>query len=366
MEKVLGRYDDSNMCDYLKPVWETERIYDETCLILGEEGSAELLFEPAGGVIIRNLELTETYVEGKDYIVNGKKITRVKGGKLPYFEMDKYFTDKPDNDVVIIEFTDNEFGNKGKFLAFGEGRFLPSRQIAVTYDKKGEWEGEKPQKDNRINKFLSKLKTDKKLNVIFYGDSITVGANASGTEPGLFTSPFMPDYTNLVKDYLEKKYDADVTYYNKSTGGWDVKAGVEHFSERIEPIAKGNDLIVFAYGMNDTYTEVNVYSERVKKLIDSYKALNPDGEILLIAPMLPNSQTKRLGNQWVFEDALKEIAKEYTSVAVAPITSLFKYFESTGKRTRDILANNVNHPNDFGHRAYAQVILKTLLGDEFN
>ena len=36
------------------------------------------------------------------------------------------------------------------------------------------------------------------------------------------------------------------------------------------------------------------------------------------------------------------------------------------KNLRDTLSNNVNHPNDFMHRVYAQVALKTLLGDEFS
>ena len=35
------------------------------------------------------------------------------------------------------------------------------------------------------------------------------------------------------------------------------------------------------------------------------------------------------------------------------------------KSLQDTLSNNVNHPNDFMHRVYAQVALKTLLGDAF-
>ncbi len=35
------------------------------------------------------------------------------------------------------------------------------------------------------------------------------------------------------------------------------------------------------------------------------------------------------------------------------------------KRFQDFTGNNVNHPNDFLVRAYAQVMLKTTLGDIF-
>ena len=43
-------------------------------------------------------------------------------------------------------------------------------------------------------------------------------------------------------------------------------------------------------------------------------------------------------------------------------TPLSLWAEKTGKPTRDLLANSINHPNDFGVRLYAQTILKTLIG----
>ena len=36
-----------------------------------------------------------------------------------------------------------------------------------------------------------------------------------------------------------------------------------------------------------------------------------------------------------------------------------------GKRSYDINSSNVNHPNDFIHRVYAQTVLKVLLGDDY-
>ena len=60
-----------------------------------------------------------------------------------------------------------------------------------------------------------------------------------------------------------------------------------------------------------------------------------------------------------------DLANQYDNVGVAKISSTFLWLESQGKKTRDLLANSVNHPNDFGVRIYAQVLLKTLLGEEF-
>ena len=70
-------------------------------------------------------------------------------------------------------------------------------------------------------------------------------------------------------------------------------------------------------------------------------------------------------HQPLFEKLLLELREKYDRVGVANVSTAFFWLEEQGKQTRDVLANSVNHPNDFGVRLYAQVLLKTLLGDEF-
>ena len=52
-------------------------------------------------------------------------------------------------------------------------------------------------------------------------------------------------------------------------------------------------------------------------------------------------------------------------IAVADVQAVTDAIEKTGKKTRDTIANNVNHSNDFIIRLYAQVILKTVFGSEY-
>ena len=60
------------------------------------------------------------------------------------------------------------------------------------------------------------------------------------------------------------------------------------------------------------------------------------------------------------EDYLPELlALEEEGTAVADLTSIHKYL-ITKKRYFDMTGNNVNHPNDFFARFYAQVILQTV------
>ena len=129
--------------------------------------------------------------------------------------------------------------------------------------------------------------------------------------------------------------------------------------------AENIDLLVLGFGMNDIHTHRELYAELIEGMIDTYLTANPNGSVMLVSPMNPNTQTAWLGNQRYFEEDLQGIAADRDNVAVAQVNSVFTQLEASGKVTRDWLANNINHPNDFGVRIYAQVLLKTLAGDDF-
>ena len=97
-------------------------------------------------------------------------------------------------------------------------------------------------------------------------------------------------------------------------------------------------------------------------MVCRFKDFNPNGEVVLVAPMLPNVETDWLKNQPLFAEKLYELEREYSFVSVADMTQMHWDVLATGKRYRDMTGNNINHPNDFIARIYAQVILKTLLG----
>ena len=97
-----------------------------------------------------------------------------------------------------------------------------------------------------------------------------------------------------------------------------------------------------------------------------------NGSVLLVSPMQPNTQSSMVaGTQSKWDSALNEVknSSEYASknVALAKVHTMFsELLTVSGKLSRDYLGNNVNHPNDFGVRIYAQVVLKTLCGDDFS
>ena len=66
-----------------------------------------------------------------------------------------------------------------------------------------------------------------------------------------------------------------------------------------------------------------------------------------------------------YQNALIELSEEYDCVGVATVLNSVQSVYATGKRFRDCTGNNVNHPNDFMMRVYAQTILYSMFGEDY-
>jgi lysophospholipase L1-like esterase len=145
-----------------------------------------------------------------------------------------------------------------------------------------------------------------------------------------------------------------------AVGGWSTGDGLKAFDERV--LVENSDLLILGFGMNDRGTPVENYKNMIEEMVVRFHQYAPQGEIVLIAPMLPNIETDWLKNQPLFAEKLYELEKKYSFVGVADMTQIHWDILNAGKRYRDMTGNNINHPNDFIARIYAQVILKTILG----
>ena len=355
-----------NITDYLQPFWKGKKIVNETLMFVGKSDVGVLLYKPDKIISVKNYFLDKEYSQNVDYKIEGKKFFRLNE-KIPYWEESDYYT---------LNFEHYRIGaNKEicarlggeRFLKYGEGDTFTKKQLAVSYFHEDKWNGPVPQgKSDKFVNVIRKLKGGKPCKFLFYGDSISTGCNASGTEQGGNTSPHMPPFPDLICDYLREKYRADIELINTSVGGMSTKWGLDNIDERV--IAYSPDMVFIAFGMNDPATPRSRYKEMVTEMIEkTHKAL-PDTAIMLVSSILPNNESDEtwFANQCVFHIDLAEIEKEYAFVGLADVTVMQEHMLKTGKRYRDMTANNINHPNDFGHRLYAQVILTTLLGKDFD
>ena len=355
-----------NLTEYLQPFWKSRKIVNETLMFVGKSDVGVFLYEPEKIISVKNYFLDTVYRENADYKTEGKKFLRLSE-KIPYWEESDYYS---------LTFEHYRIGaNKEicarlggeRFLKYGEVDTFTKKQLAVSYVHKDEWDGPIPQgKSDKFVNVIRKLKKGSPCKFLFYGDSISTGCNASGTAQGGNVSPYMPPFPNLICDYLRGKYRSEIELINTSVGGMATKWGLDNIDERV--IAYSPDIVFIAFGMNDPATPRAVYKAMVKEMIDkTHKAL-PDTEIMLVSSILPNNESDEtwFANQCVFHIDLAELEKEYSFVGLSNVTVMQEHMLKTGKRYRDMTANNINHPNDFGQRLYAQVILTTLLGKDFD
>lgn len=356
----MSRYD---LKTYLLPYWDTREIYQETVVFLEGETEAPLLYAAQDILSVKNYGLNIVYEAGKDYeLSEDGRLVLTPNSSIPRFPIDEYYLTEPDDRVIKVNNEKASVALEGDhWLNFFENDELTSVQISVCYRHKQAWKGPIPEgKGEKIPRFLSKLENGENVTMLFYGDSITTGAQSSGFEQ---VSPQADIWPVMVKKYIEAEYGVGVNYINKAVGGYTTNQGAQNFGNGVN--RSGVDLLVLAFGMNDQNTALSKYKSLIQSMIEDFRRENPEGEIVLVSAMTPSYETDWYGNQPIFKQALYELEKGYNGCVCADVTSIFEYLFEAGKRFRDVTVNNVNHPNDFAARLYAQVLLKTIFGDSF-
>ena len=361
-EEVYGMHfvetaplDSYSLDTWLVPYWDGYITYHESVMFVGDDG-APLLYKPEDIFSVRSWDLKTEYVEGVDYEVKDGKIYRLEGSAMPHFTWNEFY---PTSKATSVSGNAYEGTNK-PFVFFAEGTYFHKNQVFVTYNHQKDESLFVPKKSEKLHKFIDKLEKGEEVNLVFFGDSITAGANASGRGDNP-QAPYTPMWTKMVTSALEAKYPkAKINYTNTAVGGKETNWGIENLESEVN--AHKPDLVVLGFGMNDGKKSTEAFAANIKKMVDGILAKNPDCEIALIGTMLPHSETVYYRDQHLQEAALCGLAKSYTNVDVIPMTSVHKSLLEH-KRYFDMTGNNVNHPNDFLIRVYAQTILKVLIGE---
>jgi|GEM_PF-1115517 len=362
---------------YLSPVWTGNVVYQETAMFYTGRDEISLLYPIKDIVAVRSYDLNTLYEEGVDYTVTiDGKLNIENGSGIPVYTGD----------------TNAQISNAA----------CPAHQISVTYTHDEVWQdgydpGVKPEPQlDKLTNLHNKLKNKQKTNIVFYGDSIMVGWNASGlnqptlnwnalpsgktaealynAQPNYVASmniaPYMPSWPNMVVDSLKSTYGySDIHMINKAVGStyssWGAaKANIDFQFKNTNP-----DLVVIGFGMNEaaTLTGVADYKTNILNMINNIltddgtngDVYYPDAEFLLVSRMTRADSAIDAEVLAAIETALLEIAAGFDNVAVAPVASMFENITES-KEYIDYTGNNVNHPNDFGARIYAQTVLSVL------
>jgi hypothetical protein len=147
---------------------------------------------------------------------------------------------------------------------------------------------------------------------------------------------------------------SEVNLKNHAVGGWTSLQGL---GDAEALAAERPDLVLIAYGMNDNLQlEASSFRANIAGILAKVRAGNPAAEFILVAGMCGNTDWAPIRPEAFarFRDTL--LTLQAPGVVCADVTSV--WLEVMRRKIfLDVTGNGVNHPNDFAHRLYAQVIL---------
>ncbi|MFZ4262515.1 SGNH/GDSL hydrolase family protein [Sphingobacterium sp. HJSM2_6] len=338
---------------YLQPFLVADTIYDELVMPISEQEGliqGSLLFPAKSILRIRNTYLDKNYEKGIDWDYQDGKLFIPKTSKIPFFRRDELLLTEEKKGASLPG------KQKGTFVLFSEGELLRSKQIAVTYvpNKSNRDKGLKLTMTRNLPLTSQKLKKNKQLHVVFWGNSIETGANSSAFQK---VAPFMPDWAKLFIYNLRRSFSDQITFKNLAVGGMAASWGLDQVGQVIE---EKPDLVVIGFGMNDGTAGVpeKTFLEQIKGMISKIRASNPNCEFIIINTMVANPASIHNNIQTNYRSGI--LAMQGKGIAVADMTYWHQWLLNY-KAYEDMTGNNINHTNDYLSRWYAQVLSSLLI-----
>lgn len=346
------RYDAS----LLEPFWESDVVREEPVLFVRDPDSGEargqLMFPAAEIIAVTRSDRSTTYQPARDYRwTAGSQSIVIPADSQIATHLPSDLRRPPGSQPYRLTHRDG-----GDEIRFGATLEYHQMQTWVTYRKADAHWPVPPPHDTQTTLpiTLGKLRNKQPLSIVLLGDSISTGCNASGWGGG---APFQPPYQDLLLQHLQATSSPQVRLTNLSVGGMSTPWGMT----KIDDVMKHQpDLVVIAFGMNDAGgLTPQQYRQNTQAMIDAARQHAADTEFILVATMLGNRDWTTLHHDRFlpFRDALESLTGP--GVALADLTSIWQAMLER-KADADLTGNGVNHPNDFGHRVYAQVLARLL------
>ena len=390
--------------DVLHPLWEDGATVRETVQFIQEEpgapGMARLTFVPSE---VLSVQSAAWPTNARPHIFTwGTDVTQVKGSA---------FLVAATNAAVPVRKRATLHPAKGWGFVIDSRRPLDLKtdtgvklaasanldqlgQVVVTYRHRGDaWAGFRPATATRqLPQTLRKLQENQPVEILLMGDSISEGLGSSARS-GL--APLQPCYGTLLVEALKRHSgDQEITLHNEAHSGWFCGDGVNQvlLGKERKVMTPAIDLAIVAFGMNDAGNGVNkdgkdwvgIYKTNLTIIINGLRKINPRVEIILVSPMPGNPEWKQTILPFFTcvpqhpgfsstQQVVRELAATHEGVAAADVTAVWlEILGRKGWHYQDLLdgkprlgwyelaANGLNHPNDFGHVLYAQVLAGLL------
>lgn len=274
-----------------------------------------------------------TYQEGIDFTIDYKNgtIARTVNSRIPNYANHPLFEK--------INFDKNNFSNYSNnpyFIWVDYATRKKDLLLQATYQI------------NYLAGLKNKLTLGSRINVVSSGNSIAAGGEA--------TSEALR-YQNRWVDYLKTKYpNATIQFEDVSLPGYTTAEAILKWDATVGQ--KNPDLILLGWGMNEANVGGITPSEYKNNLIalaqksKQYK----NAEVIIYSCFRPNENWRYASHKM---ELYTEAAKEAAAAANCAYIDVYGVYEKVFARKDQpsLLANNINHPNNFGHWLYFKAFL---------
>jgi acyl-CoA thioesterase I len=271
------------------------------------------------------------YQEGQDYIVDHEagEIRRTPGSRIPDYSTHPQYG--------LESFDHRKFEGSTSNTPFF---------VWVDYISSEAQEWAEPRDESaHLARARKKLEQGGKFHVATYGDSITAGGEASRHDLS-FTHRYIND--------LRTRYPkADIVLTDVSIPGKTSREAVSMFEEKLGALGP-QDLVLIGFGMNDHNrggAEPEEFEAKLAELVRLTRAKSPDADIILFSAFPPNVAWQVATNRMADYAAATRDAAKSNACAYADVFGVWERVLQR-KDQPSLLANNINHPNNFGHWLY--------------
>ena len=276
---------------------------------------------------------TIEYAEGRDFVVdyaNGA-LRRTPRSRIPDWRTNMLFG-KEDFDHSQFP----GFGNAG-FFVFVDYSFASAEPWPI-----------QAAQTNLLPRTCARLAGGEALKIVAFGDSITAGADVA--------DPARIFYNRWAAALRQKHPKARIEIRNGATGGDSTAQGLERLQAKV--LDARPDLVLVGFGMNDHNREeygipLPQFEKNLAQLIAGIRK-DARAEIILHSAFPPNPRWKSGSHRMADYAAATARAARTASCAYADVFNNWQALAAR-KKPEDLLANNINHPNEFGHWIYFEV-----------
>lgn len=268
------------------------------------------------------------YEPGKDYVLDpaAGTIARTPDSRIPDFATNVLYGQK--------NFDHSKFPGYGnlKFFVYVDYTTTKGHPLTAPSDQSA-----------RFTEMTAKLSDGGPFKILTYGDSISAGGEAS-TRALCFDERYAA--------WLRTQYPAaQISVENGATGGDSTVQGMQRLEEKV--LTRAPDLVLIGFGMNDHNVggvSIELFKENLGKMIDQIRA-RTGATVMLFSAFPPNPDWKHSSHRMEhYAVATQEVA-DAKGTGYADVFGVWQR-ALVRKDLPSLLANNINHPNDYGHGLY--------------